>query len=354
MNHPRSRLDLALCVPNGGLFVELGVARGAFAGQLVATNSAMRYLGIDRWSDHHNEDEKQLAISRLKNSSSRLIHSTFEDAAATVPDESCDVVYVDGYAHTGQENGKTLEIWWGKVKRGGMLAGHDYHSDWEHTIKAVNRFAGMRGLEIHIIPEVPYPSWFLKKPTEPTRLINGTCVLVGNGPTLLGSGLGEAIDAHDEIVRFNNYQTLGFEADCGKRTTIWSCYGENAKRTNLEKPGKVLYSHGSIGGVSYQPKEMWRIPLSFYNEMKDRLRSASSEADKTKLLPSAGLLVAHWLIEVLGVPQLSLAGFSHFSPHGGQHHYWDRTIYSRALEHDGTAERLLFQELRSRGALIPI
>jgi hypothetical protein len=47
-------------------------------------------------------------------------------------------------------------------------------------------------------------------------------VVVGNGPSLLGSRLGSKIDAFRHIVRFNGYRLEGFESDVGTRTTIWS------------------------------------------------------------------------------------------------------------------------------------
>lgn len=45
--------------------------------------------------------------------------------------------------------------------------------------------------------------------------------LVGNAPSLLGGGQGRAIDANGCVIRLNDYQTQGFEADVGARTSIW-------------------------------------------------------------------------------------------------------------------------------------
>lgn len=39
-------------------------------------------------------------------------------------------IYVDGYAHTGEDRGKTLFDWYPKLKIGGLMAGDDYHDDW--------------------------------------------------------------------------------------------------------------------------------------------------------------------------------------------------------------------------------
>jgi hypothetical protein len=45
-------------------------------------------------------------------------------------------------------------------------------------------------------------------------------VVVGNGMSMLGSGLGSQIDAFDEVVRFNHFLIKGYEQDVGTKTTI--------------------------------------------------------------------------------------------------------------------------------------
>jgi hypothetical protein len=45
--------------------------------------------------------------------------------------------------------------------------------------------------------------------------------VVSNGRGVVGGGHGEAIDRHDQVMRFNRFETKGFEKDCGTKTTIW-------------------------------------------------------------------------------------------------------------------------------------
>jgi len=47
-------------------------------------------------------------------------------------------------------------------------------------------------------------------------------VLVGNGPSVLGSELGPVIDSFSEVIRFNGFRIEGYEAHVGRRTTAWS------------------------------------------------------------------------------------------------------------------------------------
>jgi len=170
--HPTTRADLALFVPPGSIMIELGVAAGEFAGQLMAANPAARYLGVDRWSDHHDEAEMWSACERIMQVATedrfQLVKSTFADWLPNVANESADLIYIDGYAHTGQEGGQTLRDWWPKLKPGGVFAGHDYDEEsYPQTVAAVDAFVLEHGLELRLIDEKPHPSWWLVKPNQP-------------------------------------------------------------------------------------------------------------------------------------------------------------------------------------------
>ena len=49
-------------------------------------------------------------------------------------------------------------------------------------------------------------------------------IIIGNGESLLGKGLGTKIDEFDEVCRVNYWKTLGYEKDAGNKTTLWSLY----------------------------------------------------------------------------------------------------------------------------------
>jgi len=152
----------------GGVFVELGVASGAFAERVLERNRDMRYVGIDAWSDHHNEDEMKRATVLLSRFGKRveIKRSRFADAVSEFTNESCEVIYVDGYAHTGQDDGRTLREWWPKVKPGGVFAGHDYDEKWPLTVAAVDAFAKSVGLPVEVIKDEPFSSWLIRKPVK--------------------------------------------------------------------------------------------------------------------------------------------------------------------------------------------
>lgn len=154
--------ELAAMCPPGGLFVELGVAGGRHAVKLLQKHPSMRYLGIDAWEVRPGN--MALAQRRLRPFANRvtLRKCRFEDARADV--DGAALVYVDGFAHGGQENGQTLEQWWGAVMPGGVMAGHDYDAAWPATVQAVDAWADRCGVKIRVIPDHPFASWWARKP----------------------------------------------------------------------------------------------------------------------------------------------------------------------------------------------
>ena len=94
---------------------------------------------------------------------------TFEEALPLFPDHFFDFIYVDGFAHTGQEGGQTLADWFPKLKVGGVMAGDDYHPDWPLVQWAVNDFAEAVGVQLKVTELTEshsynrYPSWFFQK-----------------------------------------------------------------------------------------------------------------------------------------------------------------------------------------------
>ncbi len=161
-----TRAALVDLLAPGSLVIELGVAGGLFAVEMLQRAPSLRYIGIDRWADHHNEAEMKLARDRLwPFSDASLARATFAEAVASVADGFADMIYIDGYAHTGQERGDTLRDWWPKLKPGGIFAGHDYDlAEYPQTVEAVDAFVHQHRLDMHLTGELSLPSWYLRKP----------------------------------------------------------------------------------------------------------------------------------------------------------------------------------------------
>lgn len=175
----RSRDDLIRKLPRGGVGVELGVAAGGFSQQILRQSRLGFLYSIDMWAGDRGHDVAQyrFVLERLARYRKRNmpIKMRFEEALPLFKDASFDFIYVDGYAHTGEEGGQTFHDWLPKLKPGGIMAGDDYSPAWPQVVSAVDAFAAQHGLKLNVIPcrdkredgGVDYPSWYVIKPRRP-------------------------------------------------------------------------------------------------------------------------------------------------------------------------------------------
>lgn len=150
-----------------GITAELGVAKGEFSETILRNGDPLVHYAIDRWSDHHNHEEYHQALIRLDDVRCRVMRLNFNEACLLFRPEMFNQIYIDGYAHTGQEGGQTLDDWWPKLIPGGLFAGHDYDPAWPKTVEAVDAFAQKHGLEVYTTKEThpkQFRSWFIRKP----------------------------------------------------------------------------------------------------------------------------------------------------------------------------------------------
>ncbi len=144
--------------------IELGVAKGIYSKSMIDSNRFHKVYGVDRYNDHHDTKEYINALEYIGlNKPYSLIRCLFEEALNLFPDNYFNFIYIDGYAHTGQEKGKTLEQWFCKLKKEGIFAGHDYHQKWPLTIEHVDKFAKENNLILSNTLEENYPSWYILK-----------------------------------------------------------------------------------------------------------------------------------------------------------------------------------------------
>lgn len=128
--------------------------------------------------------------------------------------------------------------------------------------------------------------------------------VVANGPSLVGSGLGEAIDARAAVIRFNNFATSGAAPkDRGDRTDIWVRH-HTSKHVPLTAPSGlqliVVLGHGvetrfsngiqSLAGMIALGFPVQTVPADIYVDLFTRLDAA----------PSAGLIGVAWAASCRG------------------------------------------------------
>ena len=128
---------------------EIGTEQGLYAEILCKANPGLKLHCIDAWAvypgyrEHvaqglidkfHLEAKKRLSLFPCK-----VIKAFSIDAAKKLPDNSLDFVYIDanhdyGYVTTD------LRIWSKKVRKGGIVSGHDYAHRAPGVVRATNDF----------------------------------------------------------------------------------------------------------------------------------------------------------------------------------------------------------------------
>ena len=110
--------------------VEIGVNKGEYG--ITLCKAGFKMYGVDCWEDypgyqrigkyksHHGE-----ALANLKGYDYTIIKKFSMDALADFKDESLDFVYIDSN-HTLPYVCMDIFGWERKIKRGGIISGHDY------------------------------------------------------------------------------------------------------------------------------------------------------------------------------------------------------------------------------------
>lgn len=113
----------------GMVCAEVGVLRGYYSERILGRDPAKLVL-IDSWHlGNHGETGDEIYDSVQKkfgeDSRVRIVRKRSGAAALDFQDETFDFVYLDA-DHGFHSVTEDLRAWFPKVKRGGILAGHDY------------------------------------------------------------------------------------------------------------------------------------------------------------------------------------------------------------------------------------
>lgn len=183
-----------------------------------------------------------------------------------------------------------------------------------------------------------------------------SCVVVGNGPSLLSKKIGPIIDLHDEVVRFNSYKCTGFEKHTGCKTTMWSRCHPSVVKQEKDSIEKMITPYPQEIKLEFSPKYTYQIPLEHYRLWEKKAKEGTSwPVDKiSNLKASTGLMTIAWLLENV-YDKIHIAGFDGFvKVKNKQHHYWDPKHYGRPKEHDGDWERIVIDEYKKQGRIIDL
>jgi hypothetical protein len=169
-------------MPHNAIAIEVGVQGGGFANFMLNKTNPQKLFLIDCWRyqdptiyddpEANVEDLLQEKLyeetkARFAGDSRVVILREFsKDAVAHFEDESIDWIYIDAN-HSYEAAKEDIGIWWPKVKKGGILSGHDYAVRPSFgVVQAVNEFLieNNLSLEYLTVEESIYDSWAVRKP----------------------------------------------------------------------------------------------------------------------------------------------------------------------------------------------
>jgi predicted O-methyltransferase YrrM len=171
--------------------VEIGVQKGYFSFLILKIWQGKKLYSIDPWREFfateyvdvanvgqtEQEENFRETHSLLKKfgERSQIFRETSHEAVQRFTDESLDFVYLDAQHHY-EAVVQDMALWWPKVKRFGILSGHDYIPDGRYEFgefgvkRAVDEFIQTHNLQLILSCEslseglMKPPSWFVVKP----------------------------------------------------------------------------------------------------------------------------------------------------------------------------------------------
>jgi hypothetical protein len=160
---------------------EVGVQHGYFSEAILNVWQGARLYSVDPWREfptasyidvanisqlEHDQRYRQ-TVERLKRfgTRSRILRQTSNEAVESFADGQLDFVYLDAQ-HQYEAVKGDIALWYSKIRKGGLLAGHDYldgHlAEGIFGVKsAVDEFVSATGLRLSISQESKFKSWFI-------------------------------------------------------------------------------------------------------------------------------------------------------------------------------------------------
>lgn len=158
-----SRIDLAKWFKEKEFKIgaEIGVCDGRYSEILCKEIPGLKLFCVDPWLPYsdswrgkdHQEKTYNIAKEKLKDFDTKLLRMTSLNASLldAIPDKSLDFVYIDG-SHTFDNVMLDIILWAPKVRRKGIVAGHDYcHFTNSGVIEAVNKYCEIHDIELNLI-----------------------------------------------------------------------------------------------------------------------------------------------------------------------------------------------------------
>lgn len=121
---------------------EIGICEGHTATEILHRSKLSTYYMVDPWSWQNTsglgftgEAAYQQIVKAFTEPCVKIMRITSLEASRLMPDDSLDLVFLDA-AHDYKNIRQDLSLWWPKVRKRGILSGHDYdHPDPGYGVK---------------------------------------------------------------------------------------------------------------------------------------------------------------------------------------------------------------------------
>lgn len=159
---------------------EIGVADGRYSEILCQKIPGLFLHAVDPWakydgnwrSDEYQDKAYYMARTRLRPYQADIMRHTSLVAAEMIPNGSLDFVFIDG-AHDFNNVMLDVILWTPKVRKGGIVSGHDYYVSPKGTVQvipAVDAYVKQHNIQLNVIPRFDggHPDdkapcwWFMK------------------------------------------------------------------------------------------------------------------------------------------------------------------------------------------------
>jgi predicted O-methyltransferase YrrM len=173
-NYPNFYKRMVDRMVDGSHCVEVGTWMGASAAfmavEIINSGKNVKFDCVDTWKgsvEHCNVQEvindtlfeKFLSNIEPVKHIINPIRMNSVTAAGLYNNESLDFVFIDA-CHDYEAVKKDVEAWYPKVKRGGIISGHDYNT-WDGVTRAVNEYAKVHNYSLET-PDEP-DCWSIAK-----------------------------------------------------------------------------------------------------------------------------------------------------------------------------------------------
>lgn len=179
--------------------------------------------------------------------------------------------------------------------------------------------------------------------------------IVGNSGRELGKGRGKEIDAHDIVIRFNNFPS-GFEKDYGGKTNIWF---RNTSNDIKEDRDIRSFDYVIFDPFIYNIRnELFNKFIEWCNEYPQKIKHMTLDFRNNEVIektnvsyPTSGFMIIYLLGAYWKLENIDCYGFSFLDQKYDTSHYYDNLSQlskDHNMENECQYLRKLYKKLKEK------